>query len=132
MARLLSVKNLSAPKNVDILDAVNQALRAHSLYKRDDHYIVKDGEVIIVDEFTGRLMIGRRYAEGLHQAIEAKEKVKKIKAKRAEAEASMLAANLSSQSATMNNILLVLLGAVVLGGIALVATRQTAGSKRRK
>jgi preprotein translocase subunit SecA len=74
--RLLNVKNLYDPSNVEILHAVNQALRAHSLYKRDDHYIVKDGEVIIVDEFTGRLMSGRRWSDGLHQAVEAKERVK--------------------------------------------------------
>jgi preprotein translocase subunit SecA len=74
--RLLNVKNLYDPSSVEILHAVNQALRAHSLYKRDDHYIVKDGEVIIVDEFTGRLMSGRRWSDGLHQAVEAKERVK--------------------------------------------------------
>jgi preprotein translocase subunit SecA len=74
--RLLNVNNLYDPTNVDILHAVNQALRAHSLYKRDDHYIVKEGEVIIVDEFTGRLMSGRRWSDGLHQAVEAKERVK--------------------------------------------------------
>ena len=55
---------------------VNQALKAHTLMKRDRDYVVKDGQVIIVDEFTGRLMFGRRYSEGLHQAIEAKEGVK--------------------------------------------------------
>jgi len=54
---------------------INQALKAHGLMKRDVDYVVKDGEVIIVDEFTGRLMYGRRYSEGLHQAIEAKEGV---------------------------------------------------------
>ena len=54
---------------------VNQALRAHKLFQRDMDYIVKDGEVIIIDEFTGRMMEGRRYSEGLHQAIEAKEGV---------------------------------------------------------
>ena len=60
----------------DLAHRVTQALKAHTLYKRDIDYVVKDGEVIIVDEFTGRLMIGRRYSEGLHQAIEAKERVK--------------------------------------------------------
>ena len=60
----------------DLAHRVVQALKAHTLYKRDIDYVVKDGEVIIVDEFTGRLMIGRRYSEGLHQAIEAKERVK--------------------------------------------------------
>ena len=74
--RLLGVENLYDPSQIDILHAVNQALRAHSLYQRDHHYIVKDGEVIIVDEFTGRLMSGRRWSDGLHQAVEAKEKVK--------------------------------------------------------
>jgi len=74
--RLLAVDNLYDPSNIEILHAVNQALRAHSLYQRDHHYIVKDGEVVIVDEFTGRLMSGRRWSDGLHQAVEAKEKVK--------------------------------------------------------
>ncbi|MBQ6773517.1 MAG: preprotein translocase subunit SecA [Synergistaceae bacterium] len=60
----------------DLAHRINQALKAHTLYKRDIDYVVKDGEIIIVDEFTGRLMIGRRYSEGLHQAIEAKERVK--------------------------------------------------------
>ena len=62
--------------NMEILHHVNQALRAHTLYKRDVDYVVKDGEVIIVDEFTGRLMPGRRWSDGLHQAVEAKEGVK--------------------------------------------------------
>ncbi len=74
--RLLGVDNLYDPSNIEILHAVNQALRAHTLYQRDHHYIVKDGEVVIVDEFTGRLMAGRRWSDGLHQAVEAKEKVK--------------------------------------------------------
>ncbi|RMG59373.1 MAG: preprotein translocase subunit SecA [Deltaproteobacteria bacterium] len=74
--RLLGVDNLYDPKNMDILHAVNQALKAHALFKRDVDYVVKDGEVIIVDEFTGRLMPGRRYSDGLHQALEAKEGVK--------------------------------------------------------
>jgi preprotein translocase subunit SecA len=73
---LLSVDNLYDPSNIDMLHHVNQALKAHALFKRDVDYIVKDGEVIIVDEFTGRLMPGRRYSEGLHQALEAKENVK--------------------------------------------------------
>lgn len=72
----LRVENLYDPRNVEILHHVNQALRAHHLYKRDVDYIVKDGKVIIVDEFTGRLMPGRRFGEGLHQALEAKEGVK--------------------------------------------------------
>ena len=74
--RLLSVTNLWDPSNMDVLHHVNQGLRAHSLYTRDVHYVVKDGQVIIVDEFTGRLMPGRRWSDGLHQAVEAKEKVK--------------------------------------------------------
>ncbi|HEY50930.1 MAG TPA: preprotein translocase subunit SecA [Dehalococcoidia bacterium] len=65
-----------AKKLNDILSIFRKSMAAHALYQRDRHYVVKDGEVIIVDEFTGRLMFGRRYAEGLHQAIEAKEKVK--------------------------------------------------------
>ena len=64
------------PRNMTINHHVQQALRAHVLFKRDVDYIVKEGQVIIVDEFTGRLMPGRRYSEGLHQALEAKEGVK--------------------------------------------------------
>ncbi|MEK7220189.1 MAG: preprotein translocase subunit SecA, partial [candidate division NC10 bacterium] len=74
--KMLGVKNLYEPANIDIVHHVQQALRAHTLYKRDVDYVVKDGEVIIVDEFTGRLMPGRRWSEGLHQAVEAREKVK--------------------------------------------------------
>ncbi|MFI5340009.1 MAG: preprotein translocase subunit SecA, partial [Candidatus Methylomirabilales bacterium] len=74
--KLLGVKNLYDPANIDIVHHVQQGLRAHTLYKRDVDYVVKDGEVIIVDEFTGRLMPGRRWSDGLHQAVEAKEKVK--------------------------------------------------------
>ncbi len=73
---LLGVDNLYDPRNIDILHHVQQALRAHTLFKRDVDYIVKGGQVIIVDEFTGRIMPGRRYSEGLHQALEAKENVK--------------------------------------------------------
>jgi len=73
---LLGVENLYDPRNIDILHHVQQALRAHTLFKKDVDYIVKAGKVIIVDEFTGRLMPGRRYSEGLHQALEAKESVK--------------------------------------------------------
>ncbi|MBW1995906.1 MAG: preprotein translocase subunit SecA [Deltaproteobacteria bacterium] len=73
--RLLKVENLYDPKNIELLHHINQALKAHTLFKRDVDYIVKDGEVVIVDEFTGRLMPGRRYSEGLHQALEAKENV---------------------------------------------------------
>jgi len=67
--------NLSDPENSTIAHHINQAIKAHSTMKRDVDYVVKDGEIIIVDEFTGRLMFGRRYSEGLHQAIEAKEHV---------------------------------------------------------
>ena len=74
--KLLGVDNLYDPSQTDLLHAVNQALRAHALYQRDREYIIKDGEIIIVDEFTGRLMPGRRWSDGLHQAVEAKEKVK--------------------------------------------------------
>src|SRR5437016_6154206 len=74
--RLLSLTNMSDPANIDIMHHVYQALRAHTLYKHDVEYVVKDGEVIIVDEFTGRLMPGRRWSDGLHQAVEAKEGVK--------------------------------------------------------
>jgi preprotein translocase subunit SecA len=74
--KILNVDNLYDPRNIDLLHHINQALKAHALFKRDVDYIVKNGEVIIVDEFTGRLMPGRRYSEGLHQALEAKESVK--------------------------------------------------------
>jgi preprotein translocase subunit SecA len=74
--KLLGVDNLYDPNNMDTLHAVQQALRAHTLYKNDVEYVIKDGEVLIVDEFTGRLMPGRRWSDGLHQAVEAKEGVK--------------------------------------------------------
>ncbi|MCM2255496.1 MAG: preprotein translocase subunit SecA [Vicinamibacteria bacterium] len=74
--RLLGVQNLWDPSNMETLHHVNQGLRAHTLFENDVDYVVKDGQVIIVDEFTGRLMPGRRWSDGLHQAIEAKEKVK--------------------------------------------------------
>src|SRR6266513_587714 len=74
--RLLSLTHMSDPANIDIMHHVYQALRAHTLYKHDVDYVVKDGEVIIVDEFTGRQMPGRRWSDGLHQAVEAKESVK--------------------------------------------------------
>ncbi len=73
---LLGIGNLYDPAHIDTLHHVNQALRAHALFKRDIDYVVKDGEVIIVDEFTGRMMPGRRWSDGLHQAVEAKEGVK--------------------------------------------------------
>ena len=68
-----SLENLADPDNMEIAHHINQALKANNLMKRDIDYVVQDGEVIIVDEFTGRLMYGRRYSDGLHQAIEAKE-----------------------------------------------------------
>jgi len=74
--KLLGVKNLWEPTNMDVLHHVNQGLRAHTLFHRDVDYVVKDDQVTIVDEFTGRLMPGRRWSDGLHQAVEAKEKVK--------------------------------------------------------
>ena len=73
--RHFGIENLSDPENMTLAHHIDQAIRAHGIMKRDVDYVVKDGEVIIVDEFTGRLMIGRRYSNGLHQAIEAKERV---------------------------------------------------------
>ncbi|NLF25915.1 MAG: preprotein translocase subunit SecA [Deltaproteobacteria bacterium] len=70
---LLNVSNLYAPENIELIHHVNQALRAHKTMQRDVDYVVKDGKIIIVDDFTGRLMPGRRWSDGLHQAIEAKE-----------------------------------------------------------
>ena len=74
--KAFGVENLSDIENTELNHHINQALKANSLMKRDSDYVVKDGQVIIVDEFTGRLMVGRRYSDGLHQAIEAKENVK--------------------------------------------------------
>lgn len=74
--KLIGVPNLYDPANIELVHHVLQALRAHHLFKLDVDYVVKDGEIIIVDEFTGRLMPGRRWSDGLHQAIEAKENVK--------------------------------------------------------
>jgi preprotein translocase subunit SecA len=74
--KLLNVENLYDPNNIEINHHVQQSLRAHVLYLNDREYVVKDGQVIIVDEFTGRLMPGRRWSDGLHQAVEAKEGVK--------------------------------------------------------
>src|SRR5438270_4290004 len=74
--RLLGIGNIADPENWDLKHHVETAVKAHSLYRRDVEYVVKDGEVIIVDDFTGRMMPGRRWSDGLHQAIEAKEKVK--------------------------------------------------------
>src|SRR5215204_5316546 len=73
--RLLGVGNLYEPSNMELLHCVEQALKAHTLYRKDHQYVVQDGEVIIVDDFTGRLMKGRRWSDGLHQAVEAKEGV---------------------------------------------------------
>src|SRR5204863_1198680 len=73
--RLLGVSNLYDPSNMELLHCLEKALQAHTLYKRDHHYVVQEGEVIIVDDFTGRLMHGRRWSDGLHQAVEAKEGV---------------------------------------------------------
>jgi preprotein translocase subunit SecA len=74
--QFLSIENLYDPRHMDLVHHIQQALKAHALFKRDVDYMVKDGEVIIVDEFTGRLMPGRRYSDGLHQALEAKEGVR--------------------------------------------------------
>jgi preprotein translocase subunit SecA len=74
--KLVNLPNLYDPRNIEVLHHLNAALKAHNLFKRDVDYIVKDGQVLIVDEFTGRLMPGRRYSDGLHQALEAKEGVK--------------------------------------------------------
>ncbi len=74
--KLLGVDNLYDLENMDLLHGVNQGLRAHHLFKRDVDYLIKDGQVVIVDEFTGRMMPGRRWSDGLHQAVEAKEGVR--------------------------------------------------------
>ena len=74
--KIINVENLYDPRNIELLHHLNQSLKAHALFKKDVDYIVKDGQVIIVDEFTGRLMPGRRYSDGLHQALEAKEGVR--------------------------------------------------------
>ncbi len=74
--KLLGVDNLYDPANMEMLHCVEQSLKAHTLYKKDHHYVIQEGEVIIVDDFTGRLMQGRRWSDGLHQAVEAKEGVK--------------------------------------------------------
>lgn len=73
---ILNVQNLYDPIHIEILHHINQALKAHTLFKRDHDYVVQEGKVLIVDEFTGRLMPGRRYSDGLHQALEAKEGVR--------------------------------------------------------
>ncbi len=74
-AGLLETGDLYDIENINMVHHVNQALKAHKLFQKDRDYIVKDGKVIIIDEFTGRMMEGRRYSEGLHQALEAKENV---------------------------------------------------------
>ncbi len=74
--QLLGIENLFDMENMDLLHGVNQGLRAHHLYQKDVAYLIKDGQVVIVDEFTGRMMPGRRWSDGLHQAVEAKEGVK--------------------------------------------------------
>jgi len=74
--KLLALENLYDSVNMEVLHGVNQSLRAHHLYERDVEYLIKDGEVVIVDEFTGRMMPGRRWSDGLHQAVEAKEGVR--------------------------------------------------------
>src|SRR5690554_6651459 len=74
--KILGVENLYAPEHTDLIHHLTQALKAKELMKRDSDYVIKNGQVIIVDQFTGRMMFGRRYSEGLHQAIEAKEGVK--------------------------------------------------------
>ncbi len=74
--KLLGIDNLYDPNNMELLHGVNQALRAHNMFKRDVDYLIQDGKVVIVDEFTGRMMSGRRWSDGLHQAVEAKEGVK--------------------------------------------------------
>jgi preprotein translocase subunit SecA len=74
--QLLGIRNLYDPENMDVLHGVNQSLRAHHLYQLDVEYLIKDGKIVIVDEFTGRMMPGRRWSDGLHQAVEAKEGVK--------------------------------------------------------
>ncbi|MBT5551735.1 MAG: preprotein translocase subunit SecA [Nitrospina sp.] len=76
MEKLLNVENLYDPSNIETLHCLNQAVKAHGLFKNEVDYVVNDGEVVIIDEFTGRMMSGRRYSDGLHQALEAKEGVK--------------------------------------------------------
>ncbi len=76
LEKALRIQNMYAPEHIEIVHHVHQALKAHAIFRRDVDYVVKEGEVIIVDEFTGRLMPGRRYSDGLHQALEAKEGVR--------------------------------------------------------
>ena len=72
---LIKDQNLYDPSNINIVHHINQGIKAHNLFEKDKDYIVNDGKVVIIDEFTGRMMEGRRYADGLHQALEAKEKI---------------------------------------------------------
>ena len=74
--KFFNIENLADPENLEIQHNITLALRAHNLMHKDQDYVVKDDEILIVDEFTGRIMPGRRYSDGLHQAIEAKEHVK--------------------------------------------------------
>ncbi|TAK61249.1 MAG: preprotein translocase subunit SecA [Dehalococcoidia bacterium] len=76
LEKLLNINNIYAPENYRLTRYMEAALKAHAIYKRDVDYVVKDGEIVIVDDFTGRLMFGRRWSDGLHQAVEAKERVK--------------------------------------------------------
>ena len=76
MEKMLNVDNLYDPSNIETLHCLNQAIKAHGLFKNEVDYVVREGEVVIIDEFTGRMMAGRRYSDGLHQALEAKEGVK--------------------------------------------------------
>jgi len=76
LEKWMNIKNIYDPENYRLTRFLEAALKAHALYQRDHHYVVKDGEVVIVDEFTGRLMFGRRWSDGLHQAVEAKEGVR--------------------------------------------------------
>ena len=75
LERLIGVQNLYDENNFQLVNYMEQAVRAHVLYQRDKDYVVQDGEVVIVDEFTGRMMAGRRWSDGLHQAVEAKERL---------------------------------------------------------
>ena len=73
--KLIGVQNIYAPENIRLVHYMEESIKAKALFTRDKDYVVKDGEIYIVDEFTGRLLVGRRYQAGLHQAIEAKEGV---------------------------------------------------------
>ena len=75
MEKALNIDNLYDPSNIETLHCLNQAVKAHAVFKNEVDYVVRDGEVIIIDEFTGRMMTGRRYSDGLHQALSSKENV---------------------------------------------------------